>query len=267
MEDFIHKLLNIRNKVRSSAPLIHCITNPISINDCANAVLALGGKPIMAEHPFETADITAAAKALSVNLGNITDVRLQGINAAAESSRNNGVPLIIDAVGVTCSRIRKDFCLEFIEKFKPEIIKGNRAEIKALLGQSFAATGIDSAETDVNSAVAGAKALSKKAGSVVVSSGSVDVIAFGDGAVLVRNGCEMMSLVTGTGCMLGVIIATFMSAGSAFESAVLGCGYFGVCGERSSDAKGTASFRIDMIDNIYSIDDKTLKDKLKIEFV
>ena len=143
MENYILKLLKIKDSVRTAAPLVHCITNPISINDCANAVLALGAKPIMAEHPLETADIAASAEALCVNLGNITDVRLEGITAAAQSANKNNVPIIIDAVGVTCSSLRKRFCLDFINKFKPDIIKGNAAEIKALAGESFAAKGIN----------------------------------------------------------------------------------------------------------------------------
>ncbi|WP_255882808.1 MULTISPECIES: hydroxyethylthiazole kinase [unclassified Ruminococcus] len=267
MEKYISELLKIRYKVKENAPLIHCITNPISINDCANAVLALGAKPIMAEHPLETADITAGAAALCVNLGNITDVRLEGITAAARSANKNNVPIIIDAVGVTCSRLRKDFCKGFINQYKPEIIKGNAAEIKALAGEKFAAKGIDSNEKDVNSVLEAAKALAIKSSCVVLSSGKTDIVTDGKKSALISNGCEMMSQLTGTGCMLGAVTAAFLSCADAFDSAVLGCGFFGICGELSQFAKGTGSFRIMLMDSIYATDNETVADRLKIEII
>ncbi|MGN1112639.1 MAG: hydroxyethylthiazole kinase, partial [Acutalibacteraceae bacterium] len=265
MQKYISELLKIRNKVRTSAPLIHCITNPISINDCANAVLSLGAKPIMAEHPLETTDITATADSLCVNLGNITDVRLEGITAAARSANEHGIPIITDAVGVTCSKLRKSYCEDFIRLYKPDIIKGNAAEIKALVGESFAAKGIDSNETDLDSVIEAAKALADESGAVVLSSGKTDVVTDGRRTALISNGCEMMSLVTGTGCMLGAITAAFLSSGNAFESAVLGCGFFGVCGELSATALGTGSFKVMLMDSIYAVDNETIADRLKVE--
>lgn len=267
MKNYIDSLLNIKKTVKSSSPLIHCITNPISINDCANAVLSLGAKPIMAENPRETAEITAAASALCVNLGNITDSRLKGISNAAASAVENNIPIIIDAVGVTCSTLRKNFCLEFIESFKPQIIKGNAAEIKAVLGKSFSAVGIDSNESDLKSIITCAEELARKTESVVLSSGEKDVVTNGIKTAVISNGCKMMSLLTGTGCMLGVIVGTFMSRGGAFDSAVLGSGFFGMCGELADGAKGAASFRIRLIDNIFSLCDNQISDEIKIKFL
>lgn len=267
MKSYIEELLNIKRAVKSSSPLIHCITNPISINDCANAVLSLGAKPIMAENPRETAEITAAANALCVNLGNITDLRLKGISTAAASAVKNNVPILIDAVGVTCSKLRKNYCLEFIESFKPQIIKGNAAEIKAVLGKSFSAIGIDSNESDVKSIIACAEELSRKTGAVVLSSGQDDIVTDGERTAVISNGCRMMSLLTGTGCMLGVIAGTFMSKGAAFDSAVLGSGFFGLCGELADGARGAASFRIRLMDNIFSLCDDEISDKIKMEFI
>ncbi|MGN0498155.1 MAG: hydroxyethylthiazole kinase [Acutalibacteraceae bacterium] len=267
MEKYISGLLKVKDSVRTAAPLIHCITNPISINDCANAVLALGAKPIMAEHPLETAGIAAAADALCVNLGNITDVRLEGMTAAAQSANKNNVPIIIDAVGVTCSNLRKLYCLDFIAKFTPDVIKGNAAEIKALAGESFSAKGIDSNETDLSSAIEAARILASESGAVVLSSGQTDIVTDGEKTALISNGCELMSLLTGTGCMLGVITAAFLSCGNAFDSAVLGSGFFGVCGELSSSAYGTGSFKIMLMDSIYAAENDTVAEKIKIDFV
>ena len=70
---------NPRQLTRAAQPLIHCITNPISIHDCANIILAAGGRPIMAEHPVEVTEITSHAQSLALNLGNITDARMKSM--------------------------------------------------------------------------------------------------------------------------------------------------------------------------------------------
>ncbi len=99
----IDNLLQIKKNIKSRKPLIHCITNPISINDCANMVLATGGKPIMAEHPLEVAEITSVSKALGVNLGNITDIRMESMLISGKVAFKNKIPQVIDLVGVGCS--------------------------------------------------------------------------------------------------------------------------------------------------------------------
>lgn len=96
-------LRKARNDLRETAPLIHCITNPIAINDCANGILAVGGKPIMAEHPDEVEEITCIAGALGVNIGNITDARRTSVLTSAKAAKTAGVPISFDAVGVTAA--------------------------------------------------------------------------------------------------------------------------------------------------------------------
>ena len=103
----MRKIPDICRAVRDQKPLIHCITNPISIHQCANAVLAVGGRPIMAEHPAEVQEITATARALMLNLGNITDVRMESMYLSAQAAREGKIPILLDAVGVACSRLRR----------------------------------------------------------------------------------------------------------------------------------------------------------------
>ena len=128
----LEKMKKAKEAVISQAPLIHCITNPISINDCANVVLALGAKPIMAEHPKEVHEITALAKALAVNLGNITDARAESIFISGGVAKNAQIPCVIDVVGVACSALRMELAQRFIRECAPCVIKGNLSEIKAL---------------------------------------------------------------------------------------------------------------------------------------
>ena len=110
----MRKLNEIRAAVRDRRPLIHCITNPISINQCANAVLAAGARPIMAEHPAEVKEITESADALVLNLGNITDVRMESMEIALRAAKEKGIPVVLDAVGTACSGLRRKFAARLL---------------------------------------------------------------------------------------------------------------------------------------------------------
>lgn len=273
----IVKVENIINSIRSNAPLIHCITNPISINDCANAVLAVGAKPIMAEHPKEVAKITSMASVLAVNLGNITDARINSIMISGKTSLENNIPSVIDAVGVTCSDIRLELANEYINVCRPAVIKGNISEIKVLNGLSSDAAGIDvsdkdtfSSDNEVKMKYTGelVKKLAKKTNSVVVATGVVDTISDGCEVYYIQNGCEMMSSITGTGCMLNVLIASYISAGKytdtkILDNAICATALLGIAGERARDYTlknnaGLGTFHVRLLDEISFINAKTL---------
>ena len=273
----IVKVENIINSIRSNAPLIHCITNPISINDCANAVLAVGAKPIMAEHPKEVAKITSMASVLAVNLGNITDARINSIMISGKTSLENNIPTVIDAVGVTCSDIRLELAKEYINVCRPAVIKGNISEIKVLNGLSSDAAGIDvsdkdtfSSDNEVKMKYTGelVKELAKKTNSVVVATGVVDTISDGCEVYYIQNGCEMMSSITGTGCMLNVLIASYISAGKytdtkILDNAICATALLGIAGERARDYTlknnaGLGTFHVRLLDEISLINAKTL---------
>lgn len=273
----IVKVENIINSIRSNAPLIHCITNPISINDCANAVLAVGAKPIMAEHPKEVAKITSMASVLAINLGNITDARINSIMISGKTSLENNIPSVIDAVGVTCSDIRLELAKEYINVCRPAVIKGNISEIKVLNGLSSDAAGIDvsdkdtfSSDNEVKMKYTGelVKELAKKTNSVVVATGVVDTISDGCEVYYIQNGCEMMSSITGTGCMLNVLIASYISAGKytdtkILDNAICATALLGIAGERARDYTlknnaGLGTFHVRLLDEISLINANTL---------
>ena len=265
----IERLLN---NIRKNEPLIHCITNPISINDCANAVLATGAKPIMAEYPQEVAHITSMASVLAVNLGNITDARMESIMISGRQAAKLNIPSIIDSVGVTCSDIRLKLAKEYIDICKPAVIKGNISEIKVLCGKKSDAPGIDVSSNDAFSesnqdkmmVTAGiVKDLSISTGAVVVASGKIDTISDGKDVYFIKNGCDMMSRVTGTGCMLNVLIASYLSAAadeknneiSNLQAAIYAVAMFGIAGEHAAgktdkSLSGLGSFHMYLIDEI-----------------
>nr|WP_096902928.1 hydroxyethylthiazole kinase [Clostridium hominis] len=269
----LSKLIEIKNSVIQEKPLIHCITNHITINDCANVVLAVGGKPIMAEHCDEVSGITASAKSLAVNLGNISDNRMKSIMISGIRAREEGIPSIIDIVGVSCSKLRLGFALEFIDRCKPSVIKGNMSEIKAIYGLNTRSKGVDVSEEDVTTEdtiknnIDIVRELAIKTNSVVVASGAIDIVSDGNETYIIENGCEELSKITGTGCMLNVLIATCISTKDIINGSILGTVIMGVSGEFSRNARGTGSFKIELLDNISTIKVEEILENIKIRMV
>jgi hydroxyethylthiazole kinase len=275
-------------------PLIHSITSPVAINDCANAILALGAQPICAEHPKEVDGITRLAKALTVSLANITDARLASIRISGHTAREVGIACVIDAVGVACSPLRMEHAQEFIRDCRPAVIKGNVSEIRALAGAQFHSTGIDVGEDD---AVTGGheeilirtaklvKAYAARTGAVVLASGEIDLISDGREVYAVRNGTAHMSRVTGTGCILTCIIGTFLAVtGSAADAyrmddsvlssaplmaAILGTAVWGICGEladqRPEGFCGLGTYHINLLDALSLLTTDQFREHIRVE--
>lgn len=265
----INNLLQIRQSIKLKKPLIHCITNPISINDCANMVLSVGAKPIMAEHHLEVSEITSVSKSLGLNLGNITDNRMKSILISGKIAYEKKIPQVIDLVGVGCSKLRLEYAKKFIAECHPNVIKGNMSEIKAICGIKSNSKGIDVGSCDIvterncDESIEMLKALSLQTGAVVATTGVVDIITDGTNTYLITNGCEMLSMITGTGCMITSLIASYISCGNIFEGTVLAIALMGICGELSQHVKGTGSFRTELIDNMFSISDDIIIKKIR----
>lgn len=274
---------DIFDRVRGESPLIHCITHPIVSNDCANILLAMGARPIMAEHPDEAAGVTETAKALSVSLGNITPHRLEAIQNSGRAARHYNIPCVMDLVGVACSQIRQEFAKKFILENRPAVIKGNATEIKAMALNTLYKEGVDARVQDkatLDGTGGEVAALAKKLGRdchcIVVVSGETDIITDGSGMAAVENGCPMMAKITGTGCMLNVITAACMAVSgsdyfSACVSAVSGFGVAAQLAEQELNGSkvhwGSGSFHIALIDSMYHMDGAALNKYGKINFL
>lgn len=269
----IDQLNTLRNSIRHNRPLIHCITNPISINDCANAVLAVGARPIMAEHPKEVADITRSASALCVNLGNITDVRLESIMISGKVARDNNIPCIIDLVGVACSKLRNDFAMDFIKECRPDVIKGNATEIRAIASREISSGGVDVISDDeitgdnLYKSITAFKKIALDTGALVLATGKTDIIAGVEKGFAVSNGNDMLPMVTGTGCMLGALTAAFISPGDIEKGTVLAAAYLGIAGEMAFTPMGTGTFRVNLIDKLSTINDAQFSKYARIKEV
>ena len=222
--------------------LIHCITNPVSMNQCANAILSLGARPIMAEHPDEVTEITRTASSLLLNLGNITDARITSMRFALREANSKGIPVTLDAVGVACSSMRKTLAKLLMTFGRFTVIKGNYSEIMALYD---AKDGIDTERVKT-----AALELSKTNNTIVVATGKTDLIASGGDITSVEGGVPQMSRVTGTGCMLGAIIATYLADKNDAQSVIDACSFFKRCGEKAQTDKGNGTFMVNLLDAI-----------------
>ena len=252
--------------------LIHCITNPISMMQCANTVLGLGARPIMAEHPLEVKEITGTADALLINLGNISDSRMEAMEIAFAEAVSKDIPVVIDAVGVACSQLRRDFLKKLLKKRAENtflVLKGNYSEIMALFDENYRSEGVDAKEgisTDMICEVA--EKLAGELDAIILASGKIDVVTMGKGAVLVKNGCPQLSMITGTGCMLGAICATLLSEKRDMEAVVNACALLGIAGELAAESEadiGNGTFLVRLLDNISLMKDEDIKGKKRIE--
>lgn len=256
----------IRRLVEEQKPLVHCITNPVSINQCANAILSVGARPMMAEHPLEVAEITATAQALVLNLGNITDTRMKSMMISSEVAVKNNIPFVIDLVGIACSELRRQFAYELIGKSIPMIIKGNYSEINALYNSAYKSAGVDAdLSLDINSISGVAVSLARKYNTVILASGKTDIITDGKKFVYIKNGTHQLTKVTGTGCMLGVLCGCYLSVCQNIYAAITACSVLGICGELSVTDMGNGSFMVNLINNLSVLSNTYVGNYLKME--
>ncbi len=263
--------------VRKKTPLVHNITNYVTVNDCANSVLAIGGSPIMADEIEEVCDITAVCTSLNLNIGTLNKNTIVAMLKAGEAAAEMGHPVVLDPVGAGASRLRTQAAREIVEKVKLSVIRGNASEIKALIGESENTKGVDADENDVvteanmDSIIGVAKAFSKKTSAVIIITGAIDLVTDGEKVYLVKNGHAMMRRVTGTGCMLSAITAAFIGANgeNVAEACLAAVCAMGVCGERAyaelRKEDGNASYRSKLIDELYKLSPKRLEEEAKYE--
>lgn len=257
---------NIRKAVRERQPLIHCITNPISINQCANAILAIGARPMMAEHPKEVSEITRTAQALMLNLGNITDARMKSILLSAQSAREQNIPFLLDVVGIACSSLRREYVKDLLNAVVPTVIKGNYSEIQALYWASYRSSGVDAdSGLDIHTIDHTAISLARKLGTIILASGKADIVTDGKRLYHIHNGTSQLSQVTGTGCLQGALCAAYLSAKPSLDAVITGCAVLGICGEIARTDRGTGTFLSHLMDSLSTLTDAELKEKLKLE--
>ncbi|MCD8355406.1 MAG: hydroxyethylthiazole kinase [Clostridia bacterium] len=268
----------ILENVCQRRPLVHCITNYITTNDCANIVLACGASPTMAEAEQETAEIASIADAVDINIGNLNTMTVAAMHQAIGAANQHHVPVVLDPVGAGASSYRMDTLRDFFARYQFAVIRGNVSELLAVGGAASNTKGVDAGAADavteenLEERVAFFKQLSTKLGAVVSVSGAIDIIASPEKAYICRNGHPMMSRVTGTGCMLSALTAAYCGANheNILEAAAAATVAMGVAGDiayrKTTEAGlGTGSFRVYLMDAISLMGAETLNGGMKVE--
>ena len=249
--------------LQASNPLIHCITNTVTVNDCANALLAIGARPVMAEHPAETAEITARADALLINMGSVTASKIEAMKNSVLSAKEKNLPLVLDCVGISSSTLRHETVLDLLKIYTPRIIKGNASEIAALCTGKMSNGGVDA---DGKADAVAAEELAKRTGAVIAVTGAEDIITDGARTAHVKNGSRLLSKVTGTGCMLGCIMAALITTADAYDAAKYGAAVMGICGETAAENyRGMGTFHARLMDAVSLVTDADIEAKIKAD--
>lgn len=240
--------------VKERAPIVHTITNFVTVNDCANIILAAGGSPTMAQDIGEVEEITRMCQSLVLNLGAIGC--LDAMVKAAQENNRLGHPVVLDPVAAGASTLRNNAVKTLLQNVHVSVIRGNVSEIKALALGTSSVKGVDASYEDLLSAqnlsktARLAQALSASTQAVVAISGPVDIVADTQNACAIHNGHPMMARITGSGCMLTALIGAFVGANpqNLFNATLAAVGAMGLCGELAAqkvqqEGSGTGSFR------------------------
>ena len=257
------------DNVRTSVPLVHNITNYVTVNDVANILLACGGSPIMSDEPLDVVDITSICGGLNINIGTLNERSIGAMFAAGKRANELGHVVLLDPVGAGASALRTNTALDLMKKLRLDIIK-------TLASGSGSTKGVDAdvadavTEENLESAVEFAKDFAARTGSIIAITGAIDIVCDDKTAYVIRNGCAEMSRITGTGCQLsGMTAFAVANPDNMLEAAAAAVCVMGLAGEigksRMQDGDGNSTYRNRIIDAVYNMDGETLEKGAKYE--
>ena len=239
--------------MRSTNPLVQCITNYVAMNIAANTMLAAGASPAMVHTAEESAEFTAIAGALTVNIGTLSPSWVEGMKKAIHSANKNGKPWVLDPVAHFATPYRNSVAKELLA-MNPTVLRGNASEIMALAGEQSSGQGVDAGDS-VLAAMNAAKALAKKHDNVVVITGEIDFVTDGSRVAHIHGGSELMSQITAMGCSLTCLLGAFLATQKdAFAASIGALALFAEAGTRTAEtAKGPGSFAWQFLDQLSTI--------------
>ncbi len=268
---------NCLENVRKNVPLVHNITNYVTVNDVANVLLACGGSPIMSDEPEDVEDITSICGSLNINIGTLNQSSIKGMFLAGKKANELNHPVLLDPVGAGASALRTNTAVKLMDEIKFTIIRGNISEIKTLAIGSNTTKGVDAdvadavTEANLDAAVKFVKDFAKKANAVIAVTGAIDLVSDSEKCYVIRNGRPEMGKITGTGCQLSGMMSAFISANpdNILEAAAASVCTMGLAGEigwaNMQPGDGNSTYRNRIIDAIFNMDAETLNKGAKYE--
>jgi hydroxyethylthiazole kinase len=270
-KELIEQAARVVDAVREINPLVDCITNFVTVNDCANILLAFGASPAMCDAFDVSYNFARISGALYINAGTYVKEHESAAIEAALGAKKAGIPIVIDPVGSGAIPRQIHILNHLAEIAGLDIIKGNMGEIMALAGRKTGVKGVDS-DGDVAGIEEAAAAVAKQYRCVVAASGGADVITDGERLVRAHNGVEMLTKITGAGCMLGALCAAAAAAAKSagadmFGAALAAVLSMGIAGELAAEtAKLPGSFRVALIDSVYTLNGGVIRERGKPEW-
>ena len=249
-------LSEMMSKVRGKCPLVHFITNYVTVNDCANMCICCGGSPVMSDAVQDVEPMVGLASALVLNIGTLNERTVESMLVAGKEANRRDVPVILDPVGVGATPFRTETAERILREVKVAVIKGNHGEISVLAGLGGEVRGVDSV-SGANDVAEAAKSLARRTGTIVAATGPVDYVSDGETVITLKNGSEYMATVSGTGCMVSGVVGAYVGAnGVSVESVAAGISIMNIASEIAvSEGKvfGPGSFKTKLFDAVYGL--------------
>ncbi|MEZ0290234.1 MAG: hydroxyethylthiazole kinase [Sulfolobales archaeon] len=259
IESFLRDLRIMREK----KPMIHHIMNFVIMNDAANITLSIGAAPIMAHAVEELEDLASVADAIYINIGTLDSPWIESMIKLSKLAEKYNKPLLLDPVGVGATKLRTETAIKILETGAVSVLKGNAGEMLALAGLSGKVRGVESL---VESGFEAVEILAKRYNTVAVATGKIDYVSRGDSIFGVEGGSEMFKYVSGAGCMLGSVIASFMAVNRDFvEASLEGSLAFKRAGEIAEIKSGRnpGTFKVELFNSIFNIQQYVSEDIIR----
>lgn len=259
---------DIFSRAREQHPLVHHITNYVTVNDCANITICAGGAPVMADSIDEAGEMAGFAGALVLNIGTLNAGIIESMIAAGKAANERGIPVVLDPVGAGATRLRTESTRRLFEKLDIAIVKGNAGEIGTLAGADAKVRGVDSAGV-TGDLVGIVRDYAESSGITVVASGATDIVSDGKRVLFVKNGHPMMGTLSGTGCMASSVTGVCAAVSpDRVMAAATALAAFGIAGERAAArAAGPGSFKVALFDEMAAFEPADLKTEAKVTTV
>lgn len=274
MEQVLKTMLE---NVRAKSPLVHNITNYVTVNDVANVLLAAGGSPIMSDDADDVEDITSICGGLNINIGTLNKNTIPSMFLAGKKANALGHIVLLDPVGAGASRLRTDTANRLMQEVRFDAVRGNISEIKTLCTGSGSTKGVDAdavdavTEANLDNGVQLVKTFAAQAGCIIAVTGAIDLVSDGERCWCIRNGRAEMSRITGTGCQLSALMTAFLVANPdrKLDAAAAAVCMMGLAGETGwanmQPGDGNSTYRNRIIDAIFNMTGDVLEKGAKYE--
>nr|WP_077305290.1 hydroxyethylthiazole kinase [Terribacillus halophilus] len=247
---------DVIKQVREINPLIHCITNNVVINFTANGLIALGASPVMASAKEEAAQMVQHAQALLLNIGTLAAADAEAMILAGKEANRLNIPVIFDPVGVGATAYRTETARRILAEVDVTVIRGNAGEIAVLGGTSAQVKGVDGNREGISYDLV--RRIADELQAVVIATGEVDILSDGERTFSIANGHHMLTKITGSGCLLGAVVAACAGAAENVVEACIGAlAFYGIASERAAEqATAPGSFQVAFLDQLYLLQDE-----------